>query len=101
MRRCRFPALFSTATKSMKSVGLYLFDRLSFVTTREYLGGHKSQLATSFPAVRSEEHTSELQSRENLVCRLLLDKKKQQRPPTRHSQLRWCSLLRKYELGRL
>src|SRR5690606_39851548 len=30
-------------------------------------GGH--------PLVRSEEHTSELQSRENLVCRLLLEKK--------------------------
>src|SRR5690606_40728025 len=28
-------------------------------------------------AARSEEHTSELQSRENLVCRLLLEKKKQ------------------------
>src|SRR5690606_41340971 len=28
------------------------------------------------PVVRSEEHTSELQSRENLVCRLLLEKKK-------------------------
>src|SRR5690606_3483191 len=28
-------------------------------------------------ALRSEEHTSELQSRENLVCRLLLEKKKQ------------------------
>src|SRR5207302_11250676 len=28
---------------------------------------------------RSEEHTSELQSRENLVCRLLLEKKKQLR----------------------
>src|SRR5690606_40990617 len=28
-------------------------------------------------ARRSEEHTSELQSRENLVCRLLLEKKKQ------------------------
>src|SRR5690606_41673167 len=28
---------------------------------------------------RSEEHTSELQSRENLVCRLLLEKKKQTR----------------------
>src|SRR5690606_17883116 len=28
------------------------------------------------PTVRSEEHTSELQSRENLVCRLLLEKKK-------------------------
>src|SRR5690606_39327134 len=30
-------------------------------------------------ASRSEEHTSELQSRENLVCRLLLEKKNQQR----------------------
>src|SRR5207302_2343057 len=28
------------------------------------------------PGGRSEEHTSELQSRENLVCRLLLEKKK-------------------------
>src|SRR5690606_40389654 len=28
------------------------------------------------PNRRSEEHTSELQSRENLVCRLLLEKKK-------------------------
>src|SRR5690606_41640469 len=27
-------------------------------------------------SMRSEEHTSELQSRENLVCRLLLEKKK-------------------------
>src|SRR5690606_41709652 len=29
--------------------------------------------------LRSEEHTSELQSRENLVCRLLLEKKKNKR----------------------
>src|SRR5436309_11269246 len=29
---------------------------------------------------RSEEHTSELQSRENLVCRLLLEKKKNNQP---------------------
>src|SRR5690606_41407034 len=28
---------------------------------------------------RSEEHTSELQSRENLVCRLLLEKKKRKK----------------------
>src|SRR5215475_15784803 len=28
---------------------------------------------------RSEEHTSELQSRENLVCRLLLEKKKKKK----------------------
>src|SRR5690606_41012193 len=32
--------------------------------------------STFFYAYRSEEHTSELQSRENLVCRLLLEKKK-------------------------
>src|SRR5690606_41389214 len=30
-------------------------------------------------ALRSEEHTSELQSRENLVCRLLLEKKKKKK----------------------
>src|SRR2546430_5250623 len=35
--------------------------------------------ATADPALadRSEEHTSELQSQSNLVCRLLLEKKKQ------------------------
>src|SRR5690606_41560887 len=36
------------------------------------------RIASSEPATvapRSEEHTSELQSRENLVCRLLLEKK--------------------------
>src|SRR5690606_39865860 len=32
---------------------------------------------TTQPPMRSEEHTSELQSRENLVCRLLLEKKKE------------------------
>src|SRR2546421_4130225 len=32
-------------------------------------------------AHRSEEHTSELQSRSDLVCRLLLEKKKQAAPP--------------------
>src|SRR2546427_9076888 len=30
---------------------------------------------------RSEEHTSELQSQSNLVCRLLLEKKKHTKPP--------------------
>src|SRR5690606_41846814 len=33
-------------------------------------------LELRFGLLRSEEHTSELQSRENLVCRLLLEKKK-------------------------
>src|SRR2546428_4146781 len=32
-----------------------------------------------YPLVRSEEHTSELQSRSDLVCRLLLEKKKRHR----------------------
>src|SRR5690606_41483250 len=32
--------------------------------------------ASRYASGRSEEHTSELQSRENLVCRLLLEKKK-------------------------
>src|SRR2546427_3504804 len=37
----------------------------------------ESGLETKFPrASRSEEHTSELQSQSNLVCRLLLEKKK-------------------------
>src|SRR2546430_5268594 len=43
-----------------------------------------------FRAARSEEHTSELQSQSNLVCRLLLEKKKKeiacnQRHDMRHS----------------
>src|SRR3712207_8015752 len=36
---------------------------------------------------RSEEHTSELQSRQYLVCRLLLEKKKKYYPPPFLSQL--------------
>src|SRR5690606_41613537 len=35
----------------------------------------RSRAPRSTAAERSEEHTSELQSRENLVCRLLLEKK--------------------------
>src|SRR2546430_7662910 len=40
---------------------------------------HLRKFPTSGPRViqRSEEHTSELQSQSNLVCRLLLEKKKQ------------------------
>src|SRR5690606_41877143 len=38
--------------------------------------GIVEEIAGNFFKVRSEEHTSELQSRENLVCRLLLEKKK-------------------------
>src|SRR5690606_41110227 len=50
---------------------LYFFYPLLLLTVSMgfYINGH--------PDSRSEEHTSELQSRENLVCRLLLEKKKQ------------------------
>src|ERR1035437_7953275 len=37
---------------------------------------HGPAVPAPVPSVRSEEHTSELQSRQYLVCRLLLEKKK-------------------------
>src|SRR5439155_21482131 len=43
-----------------------------------YPHGQNSRVATPYHAGRSEEHTSELQSRGHLVCRLLLEKKNQQ-----------------------
>src|SRR5699024_11231823 len=54
-----------------KKKGLFLFEAITtihlphFKVVRENLG-----------RIRSEEHTSELQSRFDLVCRLLLEKKK-------------------------
>src|SRR5690606_40524397 len=47
-------------------------------TDREFDGinVHMSLVPNPSHLERSEEHTSELQSRENLVCRLLLEKKK-------------------------
>src|SRR2546430_13581078 len=38
----------------------------------------RPRLSTRTQSLRSEEHTSELQSQSNLVCRLLLEKKKKQ-----------------------
>src|SRR5258708_29476703 len=38
------------------------------------------------PTKRSEEHTSELQSPDHLVCRLLLEKKKKHSQRTEHSK---------------
>src|SRR5436309_6519509 len=49
-------------------------DRAGYYTRWVYV-----RIEPSRCAFRSEEHTSELQSRENLVCRLLLEKKKGQR----------------------
>src|SRR5690606_4146199 len=41
-----------------------------------------AQSKAAVEVARSEEHTSELQSRENLVCRLLLEKKKKKKKRT-------------------
>src|SRR5437016_8139921 len=38
--------------------------------------------------IRSEEHTSELQSLTNLVCRLLLEKKKKKKQTDKYTQIR-------------
>src|SRR5256886_5491182 len=46
-----------------------------------YLGPRQAETTTSSTAERSEEHTSELQSQSNLVCRLLLEKKTSSQPP--------------------
>src|SRR5690606_39491700 len=43
---------------------------------RHFINQNISGLIRRILSNRSEEHTSELQSRENLVCRLLLEKKK-------------------------
>src|SRR5690606_41254036 len=44
-----------------------------------YPGKAAGRKKSMYQFQRSEEHTSELQSRENLVCRLLLEKKNQTR----------------------
>src|SRR5258708_30417610 len=45
------------------------------------------QLGVLAQAVRSEEHTSELQSPDHLVCRLLLEKKKTMTKTSHHRAL--------------
>src|SRR5690606_40845306 len=52
--------------------------RNSVVVSANENGYDESRLDDAYNSrlLRSEEHTSELQSRENLVCRLLLEKKK-------------------------
>src|SRR3712207_7041512 len=49
------------------------------LTARELAASLRTGPGTVHGASRSEEHTSELQSRQYLVCRLLLEKKTQRR----------------------
>src|SRR5690625_6439509 len=61
-------------------VPLFLNFRVNFIQSQmsPFLGlstGYSLNASNNFKGARSEEHTSELQSRGHLVCRLLLEKK--------------------------
>src|SRR5258707_14665154 len=58
-------------TTLFRSLENYLCDLANLIRSRSNLHRYKSTCTD----VRSEEHTSELQSRQYLVCRLLLEKK--------------------------
>src|SRR5690606_41697590 len=58
---------------ALLTIGYQLFDGYANIEPLLYAKG-LGLLLVSFVLTRSEEHTSELQSRENLVCRLLLEK---------------------------
>src|SRR5690606_40780684 len=64
----------STPPRSMngsKAVHTFMFAATPIIWPKTYT----TPYSKSHNVKRSEEHTSELQSRENLVCRLLLEKK--------------------------
>src|SRR5687768_17898692 len=58
----------------------YGVPRIAFINKMDRIGANfesvVNQIRTKLGKNRSEEHTSELQSRLHLVCRLLLEKKK-------------------------
>src|SRR5690606_41734870 len=58
------------ATRWVSTLSVCLSNSSSEACARLRISGRSARSG------RSEEHTSELQSRENLVCRLLLEKKK-------------------------
>src|SRR2546427_5761113 len=57
---------------------IYLLHQFSIMQAKPFgVGGYKrKEMTILMRLLRSEEHTSELQSQSNLVCRLLLEKKK-------------------------
>src|SRR2546429_7404571 len=72
----------STADHGVEALILGREDGLGGRPERLY--SHRSRVETPHGEGRSEEHTSELQSRLHLVCRLLLEKKKASRIKRQH-----------------
>src|SRR5690606_39788332 len=68
-----FYPLLSVITSAVTAPALIIVGVL-MVSALGHIEWNRFEIAVP----RSEEHTSELQSRENLVCRLLLDKNKLQ-----------------------
>src|SRR5690606_40984084 len=64
----------NTSSRSVQTV--MLFWSISLMIKKNENWPMKECCYGTISIVRSEEHTSELQSRENLVCSLLLEKKK-------------------------
>src|SRR2546430_10014772 len=67
-------------TTLFRSLSLIIFLIVAIVTSA-LAGRIRDQARGANERMRSEEHTSELQSQSNLVCRLLLEKKTSP-PPT-------------------
>src|SRR5688572_31187541 len=65
--------------------------RLSCPRCRRRSAGASGSRSSASRPTRSEEHTSELQSQSNLVCRLLLEKKKQGGERCRRSEADSCT----------
>src|SRR2546430_15165999 len=75
-----FPFFFFNDTATTEIYTLSLHDALPISTVPRLVIGPRSCWTKDFVLVlRSEEHTSELQSQSNLVCRLLLEKKKKRK----------------------
>src|SRR5690606_40724677 len=66
---------YVAAVPAKQNASSLSFPSFCFKRSVAFAGMSKVIDAMAFVG-RSEEHTSELQSRENLVCRLLLEKKK-------------------------
>src|SRR5690625_6413322 len=71
-------AVAATATRvTAEASGPRICSRKVSISTTFTSGSWEDSRSIAAPTSRSEEHTSELQSRGHLVCRLLLEKKKQ------------------------